>query len=473
MSSERLFAVKEEMEKAEARRLQPFFVRSFFMKAFEALGGSIHQREAARFEITHVPAAIRDRDRMITGRNRRDLAPVLKRYERVCFTREAVRPLDRPGAPFAAMLHPGHPLMLAVSDLLLEQHGNLLRQGAILVDSADNGDQPSLLFLLTHEIKSGDSTVLSKRLQFVRVAPDGTATFAGWAPHLDLETLPAADRVLLKDVLAAPWIRADQEQRALALAAATLVPEHVKEIAGRRIAQVDKTIAAVHERLTKEIAFWSDRWIKLKEDQDAGKEVRLNLENARRTVADLEGRLDNRKRELQAMRHVTSSTPVALGGALVIPAGLLRRLRGDTPAVTGSTFSSDPVARARIEKVAMDAVRHAEEARGCRVVDVSSLKCGWDLTSYPASIDGRQPEARHIEVKGRAQGADTVTITRNEMLYACNQADKFILAIVIVGENDLVDGPHYIRNPFDSEPGWGVSSVNFDLKALIERKESA
>ena len=473
MSPERLFAVKEEMEKAEARRLQPFFVRSFFMKAFEALGGSIHQREAARFEITHVPAAIRDRDRMITGRNRRDLAPVLKRYERVCFTREAVRPLDRPGAPFAAMLHPGHPLMLAVSDLLLEQHGNLLRQGAILVDPADNGDQPSLLFLLTHEIKSGDSSVLSKRLQFVRVAPDGTATFAGWAPHLDLEPLPAADRVLLKDVLAAPWIRADQEQRALALAAATLVPEHVQEIAGRRIAQVDKTIAAVHERLTKEIAFWSDRWIKLKEDQDAGKDVRLNLENARRTVADLEGRLDNRKRELQAMRHVTSSTPVALGGALVIPVGLLRRLSGVTPTATGSTFSSDPIARARIEKVAMDAVRQAEETRGCRVVDVSSLKCGWDLTSYPASIDGRQPEARHIEVKGRVQGADTVTITRNEMLYACNQADKFILAIVIVGENDLVEGPHYIRNPFDSEPGWGVSSVNFDLKALIERKESA
>jgi superfamily II DNA/RNA helicase len=116
MSAERLFAVKDEMEKAEARRLQPYFVRSFFMKAFEALGGSIHPREAARFEITHVPASIRERDRLITGRNRRELAPVLKRYERVCFTREAVRPLDKPGVPFAAMLHPGHPLMLAVSD---------------------------------------------------------------------------------------------------------------------------------------------------------------------------------------------------------------------------------------------------------------------------------------------------------------------------------------------------------------------
>jgi superfamily II DNA or RNA helicase len=467
MSPERLFAVKEEMEKAEARRLQPYFVRSFFMKAFEALGGTIHPRESARFEITHVPASIRERDRLITGRNRRDLAPVLKRYERVCFTREAVRPLDRPGAPFAAMLHPGHPLMLAVSDLLLEQHSNLLRQGAVLVDPSDEGDHPHLLFLLTHEIKSGDGQVLSKRLQFVRVAPDGTAVFAGWAPHLDLEPLSSVDLGLLKDLMAAPWVRADQEKRALALAAATLVPEHFKEVAGRRIAHVDKTLAAVHERLTKEIAFWSDRWIRLKEDQEAGKDVRLNLENARRTVADLEGRLENRKRELQSMRHVTSSTPVALGGALVIPAGLLRRLRGESPAEAVPVFSTDPIARARIERIAMDAVRRTEEARGCRVVDVSALKCGWDLTSYPPAVDGKQPEARHIEVKGRVQGAGTVTITRNEMLYACNQADKFILAIVLVGEDNATDGPHYIRNPFDTEPGWGVASVNFDIKALL------
>ena len=183
MSAERLFAVKEEMEKAEARRLQPYFVRSFFMKAFTALDGSIYPREAGRFEITYVPAIVRERDRRITGRNRRELAPVLKRYERVCFTKEAIRPLDKPGLPYAALLHPGHPLMLAVSDILLEQHGNLLRQGALLVDPADDGEEPHLLFMLTHEIKSGDGQVLSKRLQFVRVAPDGSASFAGWAPH--------------------------------------------------------------------------------------------------------------------------------------------------------------------------------------------------------------------------------------------------------------------------------------------------
>lgn len=474
MSAERLFAVKEEMEKAEARRLQPFFVRSFFQEAFAALGGSIHPREAERFEITHVPAAIRERDRLISGRNRRDLAPVLKRYERVCFTKEAVRPLDRPGAAFAQLLHPGHPLLLSISDLILEQHGNLLRQGAILVDPADEGTEPHLLFLLTHEISSGDGQVLSKRLQFVRVAPEGTAAFAGWAPHLDLEPLAPADRPLLRDVLSAPWICADQEKRALGLAASSLVPEHYDEVATRRIAHVDKTLAAVHERLTAEIAFWSDRWLKLKEDQEAGKDVRLNLENARRTVADLEGRLENRRKELKAMRHVVNGTPVALGGALVIPAGLLRQIRGE-PSLdpVAATFAADAAARARIERIAMDAVRRAEESRGCRVDDVSAQKCGWDLTSYPpAGSDGRQPEPRHIEVKGRVKGATTVTVTRNEILYALNQADKFVLAIVLVGEGDAAEGPFYLSSPFNAEPGWGVSSINYDLGELLSRAHS-
>src|SRR5438132_238208 len=253
MSADRLFAVKEEMEKAEARRLQPYFVRAFFLKALDALGGAAHPREAGRFEITHVPAAIRERDRRITGRNRREHEPVLKRYDRICFERTAIQPLEKPGLSRAVLMHPGHPLMLSMSDMILEAHTNLLRQGAVLVDPADEGLDPALLFLLTHEIKSGDGLVLSKRLQFVHVGADGKAAFAGWAPHLDLEPLPEGERVLLKDVLAAPWIAAGQEARAMALAAETLVPEHYKEVAHRRVTHVEKTLAAVHERLSKEI----------------------------------------------------------------------------------------------------------------------------------------------------------------------------------------------------------------------------
>jgi hypothetical protein len=470
MGAERLYAVKEEMEKAEARRLQPYFVRSFFLKAFEQLGGSIYPRELGRFEITHVPASIGERDRRITGRNRRESEPVLKRYERVCFEKDALQPLDRPGLTRAVLMHPGHPLMLAVSDVLLEEHANLLRRGTVLVDPTDEGLDPWLMFLLTHEVKSGDGKVLSKRMQFVRVNPDGSSSFAGWAPHLDLEPLAESERVLLKDVLGAPWIRADQEQRAIALAANTLVPEHFREVSVRRVAHVDKTLSAVHDRLSKEIAFWSDRWLKLKDDQEAGKDVRLNLENARRTVNDLEGRLENRRRELQAMRHVVNGTPIVLGGALVVPEGLMRRLRGDEDTTPAS--AADAVARSRIERLAMDAVRKVEESRGCHVVDISKDKCGWDLTSHPPADEKTQPEPRHIEVKGRVKGAATVTITRNEMLYAFNQGEKFVLAIVLVAEDDSVEGPYYIRRPFDREPGWGVSSINYKLSELLQRAET-
>ncbi len=464
MSADRLFHVKEEMERAEARRLQPFFVRSFFLKAFDQLGGTIHKREADRLEITHVPAAIRERDRRLAGRNRRDSQPVTKKYERVAFTREALEPHPGYSASNVVLMHPGHPLMLAVTDTILEDNANLLRRGAVLVDPADDADQPWLLFLLTHEVKSGDGATLSKRMQFIRVNPDGSAAFAGWAPHLDLEPLSAADRPLFKELLAAPWIRTDQEQKAIALAAGSLVPEHFREVADRRVAHVDKTLAAVHERLTKEIAYQTDRELKLKDDLAAGKDVRLNLDNVKKTLDDLQSRLDSRKAELQAMRQVRNGTPVILGGALVVPAGLLRSLRGEGPA-----FSvADAAARKRIELLAMRAVIAAEEAKGHRAVDVSAQKCGWDVSSYPPV--GTDP--KHIEVKGRVAGADTITVTRNEILYAFNQADKFLLAIVFVNPDDSTDGPHYRANPFQREPDWGAASVTYEISKLISRRDA-
>jgi hypothetical protein len=465
MSPDRLFCVKEEMERAEARRLQPYFVRSFFLKAFDHLGGVLHRREAERYEITHVPAAIRERDRRLTGRSRREQEPVLKRYERVCFTRDTVQPLDKPGLPRAVLMHPGHPLMLSLTDIILEQNANLLRRGVVLVDPADDSDRPWLMVLLTHEVKSGDGPTLSRRMQFVRVDPDGSASFAGWGPHLDLEPLPEADRPLLVDQLDAPWLKADLEHRAVALAAETLVPEHFREVADRRVAHVEKTLAAVHDRLRKEIAFWTDRWMKLSEDARARKDVRLNLDNAQRTVNDLQARLDARVRELHAMRHVQNGTPVVLGGALVVPAGLLRQLRGEGPALS----AADVAARRRVERLAMQAVMRAEEARGNRVVDVSAEKCGWDITSYPPASNGVQPDARHIEVKGRVKGASTITVSRNEILYAVDQGEKFHLAVVFVNPDDSVEGPLYLRNPFQKEPDWGAASVNYDLQELLRR----
>ena len=65
MSAAEVQQIREDMERAEARRLQPHFISSFFREAFRLLGGTMHEREPKRYEITHVPAAIRNRDRLI------------------------------------------------------------------------------------------------------------------------------------------------------------------------------------------------------------------------------------------------------------------------------------------------------------------------------------------------------------------------------------------------------------------------
>lgn len=468
MSAERLFAVKEEMEKAEARKLQPYFIRSFFNQAFQQLGGELRPREQGRYEITHVPANIRERDRQITGRDRRNADTVLRRYERVCFEKQFVRLIDRVGSPMASLMHPGHPLMQSVTDLVLEQHRNKLKQGAILVDPSDMGLTPKVMFIIDHSVKEGanPTQVVSRRMQFVELDPQGNAVNAGWAPHLDMESIGKADLALIQDVLAAPWLNGTDannlEQVALAHASTHLVPEHFDEVRSRREKNVDKTLAAVHERLVKEINYWSDRYIKLKDDLAAGKDVRLTLENVRRSIDDLTSRRQSREKELLARRHVISATPVVAGGALVIPAGLLLQRNGNPG------WTADADARSRVEWVAMRAVMDTERALGHEVIDVSSQKCGWDVTSLPRAVEGKPPPSRHIEVKGRAKGSTTVTVTRNEILYGLNQQDKFILAVVFV-DGDQHEGPFYVTKPFTHEPDWAVTSINLDLDQLLTK----
>ena len=174
MSADRLFAVKEEMEKAEARRLQPYFVRSFFMKAFEQLGGSIYPREAGRFEITHVPTSIRERDRRITGRNRREQEPVLKRYE-PHLLREGGHPAHRQAG--------NRPRRADASRPSADARRQRLAPGAARQPAApgNGAGRPGrrwhrawLLFLLTHEVKSGDGRCSPSDCNSCESNPDGS-----------------------------------------------------------------------------------------------------------------------------------------------------------------------------------------------------------------------------------------------------------------------------------------------------------
>jgi SNF2 family DNA or RNA helicase len=454
--------IHEDMERAEARRLQPFYIESFFMAAFKRLGGNIRQRETRRYEISNVPAVIRNRDRSI-GLGE----PVLPRYERIAFEKSLVAPQ---GQPLAAFVCPGHPLLDATIDLTLERNRDLLRRGAVLVDERDEGTAPRVIFYMEHAIqdaaltRNGDRRVISKRMLYVEIDANGQARHLNYAPYLDYRSLNA-DEPGIDDILAHPecaWIGKGLEQQAQIHAIAHVVPEHLSEVRNRKLELISKTEVAVKDRLTKEISYWDYRAEQLKLQEQAGKpNARLNSNEARKRADNLQVRLQKRLDELNLERQISPLPPVAIGGMLVVPAGLLASMTGNVVTMTATVDTQAAAARAR------EIVMEIERGLGFEPIDRELDKLGYDIES---GVPGTG-KLRFIEVKGRIAGAPTITVTKNEILYSLNKPDDYILAIVEFG----YDNPHnvyYLRHPFQREPDFGVTSVNYNFAELLARAEA-
>jgi len=176
----------------------------------------------------------------------------------------------------------------------------------------------------------------------------------------------------------------------------------------------------------------------------------------------LADRLQRRQAALARQREITTLSPIVKGGALVIPAGLLRRLSEDETGV--ADLSVDPAMRKKVERLAMEAVMEAERGLGRIPRDVSDQRgIGYD-------IESKNPETGQlyfVEVKGRAEARNTVTITRTEILCSRNEPDKFRLALVVVGDRGP-QPPRYARDLPFGEPDFAETSRSYDLSRLLE-----
>ena len=461
MDTSQVLKIREEMERAEARRLQPHYVESFFIEAFRRLGGRMTERESRRYQVTHVPAQVRDRDRLI-GLGE----PVLQRYERITFEKSLMAP---PGQPPAAFVCPGHPLLDAAIDLTLERHHSVLRQSSVLVDDNGDGDQPRVLMYLEHSIqdgsrtRSGEQRTISKRMLHIEVNAELETVGQDYAPYLDYRPLSDGEPGV-QEIVGRPecgWIGGNLESKAVEYAVSRLVPTHLEEVRSRKLELLSKTEASVKERLTKEIAYWDHRAADPHSQEQAGKpNARLNSSEARRRADDLQARLQKRMDEIQRERQLSPLPPVVLGGVLVVPVGLLRKMKGEVSVSATSRDTQASAARARA------VVMEVERSLGFEPVDRELDKLGYDIESRVLGTG----KLRFIEVKGRVQGASTVTVTKNEVLTSLNKPEDYILAIVEFQDGDT-EQVHYVRKPFHREPDFGVTSVNYDLPELLARAE--
>lgn len=441
--------IRADMERYAARRLQPHYIRSFFLEAFALLGGSVAEREPGRYAISYVPAVIRNR-----AKEMGTPVPVLREYERICFDKALIAV---PGRPLAQFICPGHPLLDAVIQLILEQHQHLLRTGAVLVDPADAGTEPRYLFFLEQTVRDATERVISREVHFVEIGASGEIRVGGGAPYLDYRPATDDERNAGAPQGGTPE---ELESRAVTHAIAELVPRHLSRVRERREALIDKTLAAVQERLTKEINYWDRRAAELRALEAGGRQPsqRLNAALAQQRADELAERLARRKEALALQRQISASAPVVVGGALVLPAGL----------VGGASAAGQPVDRAIVEAIAMQAVMEREIALGHSPRDVGKEKLGYDVES----LDPTTGRLRFIEVKGRRADADTITVTRNEILTAVNSAEQYILAIVLVAEG-RAQSVHYVRRPFTQEPAFAVTSVNYDWRELVAPEHGA
>jgi hypothetical protein len=174
----------------------------------------------------------------------------------------------------------------------------------------------------------------------------------------------------------------------------------------------------------------------------------------------LQGRLQKRLEDLKLEAQISPLPPVILGGLLVAPIGLIDAMAENAPPVPAQPVDTQAsAARARA------AVIDIERGLGFEPIDRETEKLGYDIESrIPGS--GKH---RFIEVKGRVSGANTITVTRNEILYSLNKPDDFILAIVEF--DDGREKLHYIRRPFNREPDFGVTSVNYSFAELLAKAE--
>ena len=420
LSKADLAELRQAMDEARARRLQPHYIELAFREAFIRLGGRLARREQGRFEATNVPAAVR------TATN----LPIATRYERVTFDLPHVQP---EGLLRADLLAPGHPLHDAVMTETARRLQPALQTGTVLVSAAVT--TPQLLVGVVEEVVDGTDESISRRFSYAFVDEQGTVTEAGPAPHLDAVAAPPG--LITEAARTLPWL-ARGEQQAVSWLIEHRLPAFLAEVQPRHRAELQKVRRQVTDRLTTERDRLYVEATVAGDQERVGQKPKESADSLTRKADDLDARLARRLRRLDQQDQLATRPPRILAAAVVLPlAGVVDEIPPHEPL-------RHAVETREVERRGVDAVLAAEHSLGRRPVEQAHNHPGFDILSHLP--DG---STLRIEVKARIDGAEDFFISHNEVLTGKNAAPRYRLALVRV---DPRGAPHdevrYLADPF-------------------------
>src|SRR5699024_8417304 len=281
------------------------YIELAFRAAFSRLGGRISKRESSRFEITNVPASLRQRD----------AGPIATRYERVTFDPAGIEPAEGSRVT-AELLAPGHPLHDAVFAEVLDRWGDTLDRGAVLVSA--QVDRAYLLLGVQEEVHDGAGQVASRRFGYAQVEASGVVRDGGPAPYLD--AVAASEDAEVETARQWAWL-AEAERHGVSWILADQVPRFLAEVREQRRPELHRVRAAVTQRLSQEIDRLATESMAAMEKQLRGERVRESPDVLDRRSQELQVRLERRLAELDRQELLAAHPAQVVAAAIVLPVG--------------------------------------------------------------------------------------------------------------------------------------------------------
>ncbi len=419
-------------ENSDEKRLQPIYIRLFFEKAFQNLGGIFTELRPSIYRIDKMPEPV------ITELkdNYKIFFDAIKSIQ-FCFDKQIF--LDYQSVGDLGKVHyinPGNPVFDSLVTVVRNLYREDMIKGTILISPDDKEDYFAFFVksqIVDNRPSKKDDSISDERLVMVYQSKDGEFHITSPAKFIDLHTptdftkpIEPPEVVSSNDVVQWSFENITSQQFLETKA-------HVKKDASDRKEYLESAFTQIIMDL--QIAIHELQSKVLLGDNKLQEKIFKKQERINELILKKQHRLEN----LELMTQVNPKAPEILGCAYVVPLTQVEY-------IGHYGMSRDDEAEAIAMKEAMD----YELLNGWTPIDVSANNEGYDVKSI-------SPEElkRYIEVKGRSAGDGSVMLSENEMNRLAQLGDAAWLYIVI----NCKSSPklHRIQNP--------AKALKFELKS--------
>jgi superfamily II DNA or RNA helicase len=386
----------ERRARAQERRVVPETIARFIREAaeFVPLTLTTFPRLPHTFEPGRTPAILKRYEQDPNWR----LPALAVKYPRCSTDRDTAETNN------LEWVTPGHPLFEAIRRHTYARALEVFGKGACFYSLQH--ENPARIDFFRARVVDGLGQVIHERLFAVEVSEEGEPCLreptllgnftptASPGTHPQVATVPEAT-VWLNEQALSPFLEETRKER---LAEVERISAHVELSLTELLQRADEEIGRAQEAVDR---------------GEQGAEGRLAQAEARH--AELLGRRERRRKELEQQRSLTLQGVERMASVLVLP-------HPEREAPDVRRLQPNP----ETEATAMRVVMEYERSQGRQVYDVHEKNLGYDVTS----LDLNSGELRLIEVKGLADATGMILLTPNERRVAEDRRDCYWLYVV-------------------------------------------